>query len=64
MGLERDGLGVGDGFGDGDGRCVVGGTDTVGQECAEIHRHTKVKTVYPPVSLRSVGGNNKQCNKR
>ena len=22
------------------------------------HRHTKVKTVYPPVSLRSLGGYN------
>jgi len=24
------------------------------------HRQTKVKTVYPPVSLRSLGGYNKQ----
>jgi len=27
-------------------------------ECAQTHRHTKVKTVYPPVSLRSLGGYN------
>ena len=24
----------------------------------QTHRHTKVKTVYPPVSLRSLGGYN------
>jgi len=29
-------------------------------ECAQTHtdRHTKVKTVYPPVSLHSLGGYN------
>jgi len=38
----------------------VGGTHTVKDwiECTQTHtqRHTKVKTVYPPVSLRSLGG--------
>jgi len=26
------------------------------------HRHTETKTVYPPVSLRSLGGYNKKRN--
>ena len=51
---------------EGDGWCVVGGTHTIEDwtECAQTHRQTnsqtdrqtKVKTVYPPVSLRSLGG--------
>ena len=49
---------------EGDGSCVLGGTHTVEDwtECAQTHsdRQTKVKTVglYPPVSLRSLGGYN------
>ena len=27
-------------------------------ECSQTHRHTEVKTVYPPVLLRSLGGYN------
>ena len=61
MGLE------GDGPHEGDGWCVVEGTHTVEDwtECARTHthRHTKVKTVYPPVSLCSLGRYNKMVMK-
>jgi len=30
------------------------------QTHTHTHRHTETKTVYPPVSLRSLGGYNKQ----
>jgi len=46
------------------GWCIAGGTHTVEDwtECAQTHtptgRRTKMKTVYPPVSLRSLGGYN------
>jgi len=50
---------------EGDGWFVAGGRHTVEDwtECAQTHtqtdRQTKVRTVYPPVSLRSLGGYNK-----
>ena len=53
------GLGKGDGFGEGDG---IGAGLFTGwvpfTECSQTdtHRHTEVKTVYPPVSLHSLGG--------
>jgi len=31
-------------------------------ECAQTHTQTKVKTVYPPVSLGSLGGYNECVN--
>ena len=62
-------FGEGDGLHEGDGRCVVGETHIVEDwtecaQCTDTHidrqtdRQTKVKTVYPPVSLRSLGGYN------
>ena len=66
--IRQDGFGDGDGLHEGDGWWVVGRTHTEEwTECAHTHthRHTKLKTVYPPVSLHSLRGyNEKDVNRR
>jgi len=44
-----------DGEGDGIGAGLLTGRVPF-TECSQTHRHTELKTVYPPVSLRSLGG--------
>ena len=37
---------------------ITSSSQPVRNECTQTHRNTKVKTVYPPVSLRLLGGYN------